>query len=804
METILRDIRYAARMLRKSPGFTIVALVALMLGIASTTVIFSVVDGVLLRPLPYPDANRILSVTQTIRSSASARDASSPANYLDWLAQNRVFSAMAASRGTQGNLTEGDRPERVRITTTTASLFQIFNVAPELGRTLLPSDESPGDARVIVLSHALWQRRFGGDRSVIGRDIQVDGQPHTIVGVMPATFDPDNYGELWQASPWSVPAHPLRPTQDPRTLRDSNYLDVWARLQPGVSLAQARAEMEGIMHRLEQQYPAENTDTGIALLPVHEDLVSNIKPLLFVLFGAVAFLLLIACANVANLQLARATARAREVSIRAALGASRGRLIRQLLTESILLALVGGTLGVLVASWALPLLLALAPAGISSFKEITLNREVLIFSLTASILTGVLFGLVPAFYASAANPGESLAEGERGSTSSRNPSRAALIVVEVGLSLVMLIGAGLMVRSFSNLTKVDPGFNPERLLVFDVGPSVTDEARQIAYYRAVLERLEGLPGAESIGAVSRLPLSGGNSSRSFNVPGDETTTHNADIRVASAAYFRTMGIPLLKGRLFNESDVEGAAPVAIVNEAMARETFPGQDPIGKFVTDFGPKSETLQIVGVVGNVRHLRLETAPRAELYQPLGQATWPRIFVAIRTAAANPLSVLPAAQSAIWSVDKNVALGGVRTMQDVISRSLAQRKFAMLLLTIFAGMAAALAAIGLYGVMSYTVAQRTREIGIRMALGAQRSDVLRLVLRQGMLLTVVGVLCGVAGSLTITRLMSNLLYGVASSDFITFTALSALLLVVALLACWMPARRASGVDPMVALRTE
>ncbi|HEV3410722.1 MAG TPA: ABC transporter permease [Chthoniobacterales bacterium] len=800
METTLRDIRYALRMLRKNPGFTITAVIALMLGIASTTVIFSVIDGVLLRPLPYPDADRILYVSQA--SAGNPRDASAPANYLDWAAQNTVFTHMAASRGNQVNLTDGDRAERVRSTTATATYFQVFGVSPMLGRTFLPSDEAPGNARVIVLSHAFWERRFGSDANVIGREIRINGEPHTIIGVMPRNFLADGYPEIWQASAWSVPAHTLRPTVDPRALRDSNYLDVWARLKPGVTLEQARAEMNGIMARMVKQHPNLEGE-GIALTPLRDDLVGNLRPVLFVLFGAVTCLLLIGCANVANLQLARATARAREISIRAALGASRGRVIRQLLTESVLLALLGGALGVVLASWALPLLLTLAPADIRYFKEITLNREVLAFSLIASVLTGIVFGTVPAFHASAANPSESLGEGERGSTSARSRSRAILITVEVALSLVLLIGAGLMVKSFANLLRVDPGFSTERVLVFDLAPSSTEEPRQLAFYTEVLRALQNTAGIERVAAVSRLPFSGGNSSRTFNVIGSEVE-RNADIRVSSPDYFRTMGIPLLKGREFNEHDGPNSVRVAIINEACARLVFPNEDPLGKVIENFGPNNEKLQIVGVVGNVRHLALETAPRPELYQPLGQATWPRMFFAAKSAAANPVTVLPAVQSAVAQIDKTVALGNPRTMDDVIARSLAQRKFMMLLLAIFAGIAVSLATIGLYGVMSYSVVQRTREIGIRMALGAQRRDVLKLVVSQGMLLTLIGVLCGLIASLGATRLIANLLYGIAATDLATFIGLSLLLLAVALLACWLPARRASGVDPMVALRTE
>ena len=674
---------------------------------------------------------------------------------------------------------------------------------PILGRTLLPTDEKAGNANVVVLSYGLWERRFGSDRNVIGRDIKLNGEPHTVVGVMPPNFSPDDYGELWLPSPWGVPANALRPAEDPRPSRSSNYLDVWARLKPGVRLEQARTEMSAIMVRLEKQYPNDDMGVGIALIPLHEEMVSGIRPVLLVLVAAVASLLLIGCANVANLQLARAAGRAKEISIRAALGASRLRLIRQMLTESVLLSLLGGILGVLVAAWAVPLLVALSPSDIRGFKEIGLNLNVLVFSFLASVLTGILFGLVPALAVSSANPSASLGEGERGSTASRSRSRSILIATEVGLSLVLLIGAGLMVKSFSKLTRVDPGFIPERLLVFDIGPSFTDEARQTIFYQEVIARVQSVPGVERASAVSRLPLTGGNSSRSFNLPGSNTS-YSSDIRVGTPEYFRTLGIPLLQGRNFTEHDTKNSAPVAIVNDAFVRATFPGQDPIGKYVVNFGPHNEKLEIVGVVGNVRHLALETTPRAELYQPLGQASWPRMFVAVRTLAPNPLTLVPAVQEAVWSVDKNVAPGTARSMEELVARSLLKRKFTMTLLTIFAGLAVTLAAIGLYGVMSYSVSQRTREIGIRMALGAQRAEVLKLIVKQGMKVTAIGVLLGIIASLGLTRLIVNLLFGVSATDFTTFLALSVVLLSVALLACWLPARRASGVDPMVALRSE
>jgi putative ABC transport system permease protein len=804
MNTFLGDLRYGLRMLFKNPGFTFAALITLALGIASSTAIFSVIDGVLLHPLPYPDSEKIMILSQKVRSTGADSGASSPANYIDWAAQNDVFSQMAASRGWQADLTDGDRPERIKTTTTTSSLFPLFGVAPILGRPLLPSDEQPGHDHVVVLSSELWARRYASDRAIIGREISLNGEPHTVIGVMPPNFSPDGYGELWVPSPWGVPANSLRVDVDPRPIRDSDYLDVWARLKPGVTLEKTRTEMDAIGRLLENQYPKDNRDIGVSVWPLHEEVVGGIRPVLLLLFAAVGFLLFIGCANVANLLLARAATRTREISIRAAMGASRYRLIRQLLTESVLLALIGGALGALLAAWAIPLLLAMAPPGLRTFKDIGLNGEVLAFTFGASVLTGIFFGLAPAISVSSASPAESLKQGERGSTGGGSRHRAILIATEVGLSLVLLIGAGLMVKSFANVTKVDPGFNPEHLLIFNIGaPGSAGEDRQVQFYQQIVQRLTSVPGVERVAAVSRLPFSGGNSTRNFNRPGS-TKQDQADIRIATPEYFQTMGIPHERGRNFTEHDVKGALPVAIINEAAAREVFPGEDPIGQYIENFGPKNEKLQVVGVVGNVRHLALETVPRPELYQPLGQGMWPGVFVAVRTAPQNPLAILPAVQEAVWSVNKSVPLGNPRTMNDIIARSLLQKKFTMLLLSIFAGAALLLAAIGLYGVISYSVAQRTRELGIRIALGAQRSDVLRLVLRQGMTLVVMGVAFGLAASIGLTRLMATLLFGVSVTDPTTFFALSIALLSVALLACWLPARRASGLDPIVALRSE
>lgn len=804
MNTLIYDLRYGFRMLLKNPGFTFAALITLALGIASSTAIFSVIDGVLLRPLPYPDSENIMVLDPTTRSTGEPGGANAPANYIDYAAQNDVFSHMAASRGEQASLSDGDRPERVRGTMATSSFFPLFGVSPILGRTLQPSDEQPGHNHVVVLSSELWARRYASDRNIIGREILLNDEPHTVVGVMPPNYIPDGYGELWIPSAFGIPTNSLRPNVDPRPVRNSNYLNVFARLKPGVTLERARSQMDAISRRLENQYANDNEDVGIRVTPLHEDAVGKVRPVLLLLFAAVGFLLFIGCANVANLLLARAATRSREISIRAAMGASRYRLIRQMLTESVMLAVIGGALGALLAAWAIPLLMSMAPPGLQTFKEVGLNGEVLAFCLGVSVITGILFGLVPALSSSSGNPADALKQGERGSTGGGSRRRAFLIATEVGLSLILLIGAGLMIKSFANLTKVAPGFNSDRLLIFTIGASArADEDRQLQFYQEVVRSVATVPGVERVAAISRLPFSGGNSSRTFNRPGS-TKQDQADIRIATPDYFQTMGIPLVRGRNFNEHDTKGSALVTIINEETAKQVFHGEDPIGQYIENYGPKDEKLQVVGVVGNVRHLALETAPRPELYQPLGQGMWPGVFIAVRTAPENPLTLLPAVQQAVWNVNKSVPLGNPRTMNDMIARTLLQKKFTMLLLSIFAGAALLLAAIGLYGVISYSVAQRTRELGIRIALGAQRSDVLRLILRQGMTLVAAGIIFGIAASLGLTRLMATLLYGISATDPITFVALSIALLSVAFVACWLPARRASTVDPIVALHAE
>lgn len=802
MTGLAHDLRYAARQLRKSAGVTVVAVTTLALGIGATTAVFSVIDQVLLHPLPFPDSDRIVNVSQTFEG-LSTNDAS-PANFLDWVAQNQVFDEMAASRGWQGSLSTGDRPERVNGSMTTPSFFPLFGLTPILGRGLQESDARPGSDHVVVLSYGLWQRYFTSDRAIVGRDIRLNGEQYHVVGVMPPAFSENEYGELLVPSPWGVPTHPLVPDQDPRQFRDRNYLQVWARLKPGVTMQQARVELDTIGRRLETQYPNSNGEVGVTLLPLYEYIVGEIRPVLLVLLAAVVMVLLIGCANVANLLLARATARTKEISIRTALGASRSRLLRQLITESGLLGLAGGVLGLLLAVVTVPSLVAFSPPDIRDFKQIGINWQVLAFSLLISIACGVLFGLIPALQSSRSRPNESLKEGERGSTAKRGRTRSVLVIAEVGLSLVLLVGAGLLVKSFARLMEVNVGFDPDHLLTFNLGlPSSSDPARELAFYQQVMQRLQALPGVLAVGAVSRLPLAGGNSSRSFMVPGD-AKGYSADIRVSTPDYFRAMRIPLLKGRNFSERDINSSLNLAVVNEALAHGVFPGQDPIGKQLTQFGPNNLTLTIIGVVGNVRHVGLDASPHSEIYQLLGQAQWPSMYVALRSATSDPTSLTPSAQNVVLSVNKDVPLANVRTMQNLIANSVQRRKFSMFLLTIFAAVAVLLAAIGLYGVMSYSVAQRTQELGIRMALGARRPDVLALVLKHGMGLALLGIAVGTVAALAMTRLISGMLFGITATDPLTFAAVAVLLGAVAFLANYLPARRASKADPMVALRYE
>jgi putative ABC transport system permease protein len=729
-----------------------------------------------------------------VRNVASAPD------FVDWRAQNTVFEDMAAYFNNGFNLSGGDEPERLQGASVSASFFSVLRAQPKIGRAFLPDEDSPASEPAAVISSGLWQRKFAGDPNIIGKTITMNDRSRTVVGVMPADFVyPNTDVEVWV---------PLVFSPNDLNSRGSHSLNVIARLKPGVSINQAQAEMDTIAAELEKQYQV-NTGHGVNVFSLHEEVVGNVRQALIVLLGAVGFVLLIACANVANLLLARAAVRQKEIAIRTALGAGRARIVRQLLTESMLLALVGGTLGVLLALWGLDLLLTVSAGSIPRVKEIKLDAWVLAFTFLISLATGLIFGLVPALQASKPDLNESLKEGGRGASAGihRNRVRSLFVVVEVAICLVLLIGAGLMIKSFVRLLDVSPGFNAENLLTMNIsltGSKYRETPDRMAFFQQAIQRINSSPGVQGAATVLGLPL-GGVGSRYFQIEGRPPQPpgqgYNANINAASADYFRTMGIPLIRGREFNEGDVMDSPPVVIINQALARQFWPDEDPIGKRM---GTANEPLRtVVGIVGDVRQAGLEIEPRAEFFYPFFQLDFGSGTFVVRTSG-DPKAMIAAVRSELQAVDKDQPLFKISTMDELLAQSVAPRRLNMLLLGIFAGLALVLAAVGLYGVMSYSVTQRTREIGIRMALGAARGDVMKLVVGQGMLLTATGVAVGLVASLFLTRLMASLLYGVSATDPLTFTMISLALIIVALGASFVPARRATKVDPMVALRYE
>ncbi|MFP5264398.1 MAG: ABC transporter permease [Blastocatellia bacterium] len=803
METIYQDLRYSVRIMLKSRAFTVIAVLALALGIGANSAIFSVVNSVLLRPLPFDEPDRLLMLWETsVKRGQTGAPASVP-NFIDWQNQNTVFEHVAAFDGSSFILTGGAEPERIPGTRVSASLFPLLRVNPLLGRAFTPDDDKAGAKPVAIVSYNFWKQRLGGDTDLEGKTLVLEGKIHSVVGVMPRGFQFYNLeSELWT---------PFAFSSDDLSSRGAHYISVIARLNPGVTKEQAQAEMNTIADRLAEQYPDTNSGRGINLVGLHDQLVGDVRPALLVLLGAVGFVLLIACANVANLLLARAASRHKEVAIRMALGANRGRLVRQLLTESVLLALVGGAVGLLLALWGVDLLTALAPESLRSVKGVGMDGRVLGFTFVVSLLTGIMFGLAPALQASKPDLNESLKEGGRSSSDSRrNRFRTALVVSEVALSLVLLIGAGLMVMSFSRLLQVNPGFNADNVLT--AGLSLPDTkykepAQWAAFYSQVLEKVNVLPGVQSAGVITNLPFGDGNMSLTFRrtdgpplLPSEQPATI---FHANSPGYFQTMGIPLLKGRDFTEQDVEKAPPVLIINETMARQHFADQDPIGKtMIVGYG-EPVPREIVGVVGDVKHVGLAKDLRVETYSPHAQTPLPFATLVVRSTA-DTASLLAAIRRAVQEVDKDQPVANVRTMRERISNSIAQPRFYTLLLSTFAVVALVLAAVGIYGVLSYSVTQRTREIGIRMALGADRRDIVKLVVGQGMAPAVVGVGIGLAAAFALTRFMASLLFAVDATDPLAFAAISLLLTAVALVACYIPARRATKVDPTVALRYE
>lgn len=809
LETLWQDLHYGVRMLVRKPGFAAIAVVTLALGIGANTAIFSVVNTVLLRPLPYPNPDELVMVWETAPKLGFPHNDVAPANFIDWRDQNRAFAQIAAFGGNSMSLTGRGEPERIEGARVSASLFPLLGVAPVLGRVFTAEEDRPDAPGVIVLSHGLWQRRFGGDPGIIGQTLTLNYRPFTVIGVMPAPFRfPDREQEFWL---------PMAFEPEEAAGRGDHYLHVVARLGPGVTMWQAQAEMADIAARLERQYPRTNTEQGVVLVPLHEEFVGDIRKPLLILLGVVGFVLLIACANVTNLLLARAAARQKEMTIRAALGASRVRLARQLLTESVLLAGLGGAAGTLLAVWGSGLLEALVPESLAQARGVVTDGRVLAFAVAVSLLTGVVFGLLPAQQVSKPNLTEALKEGGQGSAGGgkRGRLRGALVVGEIALSLVLLVGAGLMIRSFYRLTRVDPGFRPDQALTMRMqlsGEKHGDPAKRRAFYEQMLQHVQSLPGVQAAGVITQLPLTTQGLYFSFSLEGQppmaSANLPQAAFRVISQDYFRALGVPLLRGRSFTPQDTEDAQAVAVINRTMAERFWPGQEAIGRRFK-IGPSDSPnpwLVVVGVVGDVRQTSLDQALKPEVYVSHQQDrrffAIPRDLV-VRTEG-DPLSMAAAVRGAIWELDKDLPLFRVQTMDHIVSLAVAGQRFNLLLLTVFAALALILASVGVYGVMSYVTAQRTHEIGIRVALGARQRDMLKLVMGQGLMLIVSGVAAGLAGAFALTRLMTSLLFDIGTTDPLTFAATALLLAIVALLACYVPARRAAKVDPMVALRHE
>jgi len=811
-----QDLRYGARMLVKSPGFALAAVVTLALGVGANTAIFSLISAVLLRPLPFKDPDRLVLVWERRASSGDANIPISAHEFMSWREQNRVFERAAIYVGGGYNLSGAGEPETVDALNVSADYFSVLGVPPALGRAFLPQEDQAGGGRVVVLSQGLWRRRFGGDPEIVGRAITLSDQSYTVVGVMPAL---ESEPDLW--TPIDLPrAH--------ERMGAHNHVVV-ARLKSGVTPEQAQADVAGIARQLERQFPSFNVGHGVQVVPLHEEVVGNIRRALLILCGAVGCVLLIACANVANLLLTRAATRQKEMAVRTALGASRPRLIRQSLTESLLLAALGGGVGLLFAFWAIDLLPAFGLKNIPRLEKVRLDSLTLAATAGSALLTGIITGLAPAWRGSRPDLNEWLNEAARSSAGlSRRRVGNLLVMLEVALALVLLVGAGLLARSFARLMSVDPGFNPDHVLTVNLslpGQRYPKEQKQARFYDQVMERLRELPGVDAVGATSQLPLAGGDSWLPYTVegrpappPGQEPY---AAYRIVSPDYFRSLSVPLRRGRFFTGADARNALPlirwyekqpdpprfsesqpmpVVIVNETLARQLWPGEDPIGRRIK--AVYSPWLTVIGVVGDVRHTTLAARPNPEMYLLHLQEPQASMRLTVRTSG-DPLRLAAAVRERVRALDQDLPLG-LATMEQIVTDSVGRQRFNLLLLGSLGAAALLLAVVGVFGVVNYSVAQRTHEIGIRVALGAQERDVLGLVIRQGMTPALLGVALGVAGSLALTRWMQELLYGVSATDPLTFALVALLLTLVALAACYLPARRAARVDPLVALRQQ
>lgn len=803
MHTLLKDIRYGIRNLARHPGFTAVAVITLALGIGANTAIFSVVNAVLLRPLPFNDPERIVWLWDTQPQLTTAP--TSLPDFLGWKEQNRSFDGLAAFQGGSMFVDAGDGPTDTPVGLVTPELFSVFQVSPILGRTFTNEETLPGRFRVAVLSHSMWQSRYGSDRNISGRTIQLNGTPYTIIGVMPAGFSFPDRAELWRP----LPIDPAKLDPGP------HYLSVVGHLKPGVTLTQAQADMSTIAARLSQQYKEKNAGHGVRLEPLTKVVVGDIGLALYVLFGAVGFVLLIACANLANLMLARVGARQKEIGVRTALGASRLRIVRQLLTESIMLGVVGGGAGLLLAIWAVRWMVSLSADTIPRVREISVDPRVAGFTLLISVVTGVLFGLAPALQVSRPDLADALKESGRTTAGHRrNRLRSTLVVSEVALSLVLLVGAGLMIRSFAKLSQVDPGVKSAEVMTMGVAvlPKQYPEDWQVTQiYSQILERAASAPGVLSAAAISDLPLTGSNISDSFTIEGRPPIAKEAEpsteYHIITPRYFESMGIPLLSGRDVAPTDTKQSPNVVVINDVLARRHFAGENPLGHRLKLQGQERDPLLIIGVVGNARQLGLDQQLTPELYVPFLQDPLSlnyRSMTIVARSKSDPGAIAGPLRAAVTSVDKSLPVYAFKPMTEYLHDSLSRRRFNLVLLSVFGGVALLLAAVGIYGVISYGVTQRTHEMGIRMALGAQTLDVLRLVVRQAMVLVLGGVGIGILASLALTRLMKGLLFSISVTDPITFVAIAVVMILIALLACLIPARRATKVDPLVALRYE
>ncbi|HEV2829869.1 MAG TPA: ABC transporter permease [Pyrinomonadaceae bacterium] len=801
METLLRDIRYGVRSLAKRPGFTAIALIALALGIGANTAIFTLVNAVLLRPLPFAEPDRLVWVWGNVKGGTN-RASVSPLDFLDFRQQNTTFEEFAASFSMplSLNLTGNGEPERLQAAGVTGNYFQALGVKPELGRTFLLENEKPGNDQVVVLSHRLWQKRFGGSSDIVNKTVTLGGKSCLVLGVMSQDFSFPQFAELWVPMNFDV--------EPGMKQRKAHFLRPIGRLKPGVTMAQAQADTDAIARHLEEQYPESNKSWNLRLVSLREQLVGNTRPTLFILFGAVGFVLLIACANVANLLLVRAAGRQKEIALRTALGAGRFQIVRQMITESVVLALLGGILGVILATWGVELLVSLSEGSIPPTARVKIDATVLGFTLLISIVTGVLFGLVPALRTLKVNLTDSLKEGGRSASEGvhRNRTRSILVVLESAVAVVLLIGAGLLIRSLIQLQNISPGFDAHNVLTMrvDLSREKYDTPEKSRNFFSQLEsRLAGLPGVEKVGFISELPLSGQPNDMPYTVEGRPPVSidqaFDDDFRRVNRHYFEAMRIPFLRGRNFTDQEVSQSAKVVIISDLLAQRTFPNEDPLGKrLIMAMG--NEPFEIIGIVGDIRHRALESAPLPAMYLPTYQ---PGTNIVIRTKG-DPTALAAAARKEVQGLDPDQPVAAVKTMEQWLEAAVAAPRYRTSLIALFALVALILACTGIYGVMSYSVTQRTHEIGVRMALGARRFDVLKLVVRQGMTLVVVGVLLGVAGAIGLTRVMSSLLFGVTAKDPLTFVAVASVLTVVAFIACYLPARRATKVDPLVALRYE